>query len=324
MLDFISSFLYSVIRISTPIIFVAICSTLSAQAGLLNMAGESMMLAASLTGVIFSALFQNVWMGIFCGVLMAVLITLVICFAAFVMKVDLYLMSISMNMALGGASVFVMWVLTGTKANTAGAIKSLALGNVDIPLIKDIPILGSILSGHNVFTYLAILMTVLVWFLLFRTKLGLRMRAIGQNPQAAESVGINTKKTYTIAFMIAAAVGAFGGMYLSMGYQSFFSKGLTGNRGFIGMAAATIGNAQPFGALIMSFIFGLAYAASNYLQPVVNDSYLLMSLPFVLSTVIYLFISGYRSNAEKRMLKKKIKQLTRLQTSAPEKTAAKG
>lgn len=313
MLEYISNFLYSVIRISTPIIFVAICSTISAQAGLLNMAGESMMLVASLSGVIFSAMFQNVWVGILCGMLMSMLITLILCFAAFVMKVDLYLMSISMNMALGGGVVFVMWVLTGTKANTAGAINGLALGNIDIPLIKDIPILGSILSGHNVFTYLAILMTVAVWFLLFRTKLGLRMRAIGQNPQAAESVGINTKKIYTIAFLIAAAVGAFGGMYLSMGYQNFFSKGLTGSRGFIGMAADTIGNSQPFGALVMSFVFGLAYAISNYLQPVINDSYLLMSIPFLLSTVIYLIISGYRSGAEGRRLKKKAQQLAKLE-----------
>ena len=207
-MEFIANVIYSIIRISTPIIFVAICSTISAQAGLLNMAGESMMLVASLAGVIFSAMFQNVWLGILCGMLGAMVIVLIICFAAFYMKVDLYLMSISMNLAMGGGVIFVMWVLTGTKANTAGSIPSLALGNIDIPIIKDIPILGSILSGHNVFTYMAILMAVVVWFLLFKTKLGLRMRAIGENPAAAEAVGINTKRIYTIAFLIAAAIGA--------------------------------------------------------------------------------------------------------------------
>ena len=315
MLDFISNFIYAVIRISTPIIFVAICSTLSAQAGLLNMAGESMMLAASLSGVIFSALFQNAWMGILAGASIAMLITLIICFAAFVMKVDLYLMSISMNMAIGGAVIFVMWVITGTKANTAGAINSLTLGNIDIPIVKDIPFLGAIISGHNIFTYIALLMALIVWFLLYHTKLGLRMRAIGQNPKAAESVGINTKKIYTVAFLIAAAIGAFGGMYLSMGYQSFFSKGLTGSRGFIGMAASTIGNNDPFGALVMSFVFGLAYAGSNYLQPIINDAYLLMALPLILSTVIYIVISAWRSGAEERMMKKKIRQLEQIETN---------
>ena len=312
-MEFITNVIYSIIRISTPIIFVAICSTISAQAGLLNMAGESMMLVASLAGVIFSTMFQNVWLGILGGMLSAMVIVLIICFAAFYMKVDLYLMSISMNLAMGGGVIFVMWVLTGTKANTAGSIPSLALGNIDIPIIKDIPILGSIISGHNVFTYMAILMAVVVWFLLFKTKLGLRMRAIGENPAAAEAVGINTKRIYTIAFLIAAAIGALGGMYLSMGYQSFFSKGLTANRGFIGMAAATIGGNQPFGALLMSFVFGVAYATTNYLQPYISDAYLLQSVPFILCTVVYLVISGYRSTAETRKIRRNRARLEKLQ-----------
>lgn len=314
MLEFISSVIYAIIRISTPIIFVAICSTISAQAGLMNMAGESMMLVASLAGVCFSALFQNVWLGILGGMVSAMIVVLIICFAAFYMKVDLYLMSISMNLAMGGGVIFVMWTLTGTKANTAGNIASLALGNIDIPLIKDIPFLGAIVSGHNVFTYLAIVMAVVVWFLLFKTKLGLRMRAIGQNPEAAETAGINTRRIYTIAFLIAAAIGALGGMYLSMGYQSFFSKGLTANRGFIGMAAATIGGNQPFGALLMSFVFGIAYATTNYLQPYISDAYLLQSIPFILCTIIYLAISGYRSTAENRQIKKSRQRLEQLQS----------
>ena len=82
MLDFITSIIYAIIRISTPIIFVAICSTISAQAGLMNMAGESMMLVASLAGVVFSAIFQNVWLGILCGMLAAMICVLIICFAA--------------------------------------------------------------------------------------------------------------------------------------------------------------------------------------------------------------------------------------------------
>ena len=316
MLDFITSVIFAIIRISTPIIFIAICSTISAQAGLMNMAGESMMLVASLAGVVFSAIFQNVWLGILCGMLSAMVIVLIICFAAFYMKVDLYLMSISMNLAMDGGVIFVMWLLTGTKANTAGSIPSLALGSIDIPFIKDIPVLGAILSGHNIFTYMAIIMAVLVWFLLFKTKLGLRMRAIGQNPAAAEAVGINTKRIYTIAFLIAAAIGALGGMYLSMGYQNFFSKGLTANRGFVGMAAATVGNNMPFGALLMSFVFGLAYATTNYLQPYIPDAYLLQSIPFILCTVIYLLISGYRSTAESRQIKKNRQRLEAIQHEA--------
>ena len=303
MLEFVSNFIYSLIRISTPLIFVSICSTISQQAGLLNMAAEAMMLTASLGGVLFSAWTQNVWLGILGGAMTAVLIALFLCFATFVMKVDLYLMSISLNMALLGGTVFVVYLVTGTKATTAGVIKSLALGNVNIPFIKDIPFIGSILSGHNVFTYLSIVMVFVVWFLLFRTKIGLRMRAVGQNPQAAESVGINPRRIYTLAFALAAFVGSFGGMYLSMGYQNFFIRNITANRGFIGLAAATIANGMPIGSMLMSFVFGLAYAVTNYLKPYVVDQYFLTALPFIMIVVLYFIMSFWRSKQADRLLK---------------------
>lgn len=302
-MDYITNFIYSLIRISTPIIFAALCSTISQQAGLLNMAAESMMMTAALGGVLFSAWFQNVWLGILCGMGCAVLIALFLCFATFIMKVDLYLMSISLNMALMGGTIFVVYLTTGTKMTTAGVIQSLSLGNIDIPFIKDIPIIGAILSGHNVFTYLALIMVFLVWFLLFKTKIGLRIRASGQNPRAVESVGINPRKIYTLAFVLAAIVGSLGGMYLSMGYNNFFIRNITANRGFIGMAASTIGNGMPVGATVMSFVFGLAYAITNYVKPYIADSYFLSALPFLLIIILYFVVSAYRSRDEERRLK---------------------
>jgi simple sugar transport system permease protein len=309
MAEYIANFFYSVIRMSTPLIFVALCSCISQQAGLLNMAAEAMMLTSSLAGVLISAVCQNVWLGILGGALCSVLIALFLCWATFKMKVDLYLMSISLNMALIGGTVFVVYLVTGTKASTAGVVKSLALGNINIPLIKNIPFIGTILSGHNAFTYIALLMVFIVWFLLFRTKLGLRIRASGQNPQAAESVGINPRKIYTLAFALAAFVGSFGGMYLSMGYQNFFIRNITANRGFIGLAAATIANGMPIGATVMSFVFGVAYAVTNYLKPYIVDQYFLTALPFILIIVMYFLMSWWRSKRDERLRKENLKRL---------------
>ncbi len=293
MAELITNFIYSLIRIATPIIFVALSSAISQQAGLLNMAAEAMMLTSSLAGVLFSAMFQNVWLGILGGVLASVVLALFLCWASFVMKVDLYLMSISLNMALVGGTVFVVYLITGTKNTTAGVVQSLALGNIDIPFVKDIPIVGAIFSGHNLFTYIALAMTFFVWYLLFRTKLGLRIRALGQNPQAVESVGINPRKIYTLSFVLAAAIGSLGGMYLSMGYQAFFIRNITANRGFIGMAAATIADGMPAGSLFMSLVFGLAYAITNYLKPYIVDAYFLSALPFLLIIIFYFVMSAY-------------------------------
>ena len=309
MLEYVSNFIYSLIRISTPLIFVAACSTISQQAGLLNMAAEAMMMTSSLAGVLFSAWTQNVWLGILGGAMVSVLLALFLCFATFIMKVDLYLMSISLNMALLGGTVFVVYLVTGTKASTAGVVKSLALGNLNIPIIQDIPFIGTILSGHNLFTYFSIIMVFLVQFLLFHTKIGLRMRAVGQNPQAAESVGINPRKIYTLAFALAAFVGSFGGMYLSMGYQNFFIRNITANRGFIGLAAATIANGMPIGSMLMSFVFGLAYAVTNYLKPYIVDQYFLTALPFIMIVILYFIMSYWRSKQAERLMKANRKRL---------------
>lgn len=300
MLDTIAEFIYAAVRIATPVIFISICSAISQQAGLLNMVGETMMLTASLMGVLFSAWCHNVWLGILGGALSAVLIVVLLCAAAFIMKIDLYLMSISLNMAIGGATVFVIFLLSGGKASTTGVVDSLTLGNWSLPLIEKIPFVGKALSGHNGFTYIAIAMTFAVWFLLYKTKLGLRIRAVGQNPKAAESVGIDTRKIQTVAFAVASFVGAFGGMYLSMGYQNFFIRNITGGRGFLGVASSTIANAQPFGSALISIIIGFAYSFNNTLKTVFHESNVLLAIPYLLIVVIYFTLSGVRAAQTRR------------------------
>lgn len=320
MLDQIVSFLFSMIRISTPIMFVATCAVISERAGLLNMAAESMMLMSALIGVIMSAVTQSLWIGILCGSISSVLVTLFLCFASFVMKVDLYLMSIAMNLALSGATVYIMYMTTGVKSNTAATFASKVMPNISIPIIRDIPILGAILSGHNGFTYIAFLMVLAVWFLLFKTKIGLRIRAVGQNPQAVESIGINPRLIYTLAFCIAAVIASFGGMYLSMGYQSFFIRDITGGRGFIGMSASTIANANPGMAAAVSVVFGLAEAVTNYLKVYIADTHLLSAMPYMIMTVLILLLSAVRRQKQLHLERENKKRLAQHSVLEQERT----
>ena len=311
--EWITSFLFSVIRISTPLMYVALCAVVSQQSGLLNMAAESMMLASALTGVIFSAVSQNLWVGILCGMFFAVLVTLFLCFATFVMKVDLYLMSIAMNTAMIGGTIFVMYALTGVKSNTAAFYKSLSMPAVDIPLVKDIPVLGAILSGHNGFTYIAVGMIFAVWFLIFKTKTGLRMRAVGQNPKAAESVGINPRFIYTLSFVIASMIASLGGMYLSMGYQKFFIREITGARGFIGMSASTIANANPFYAAAVSLVLGLSEAITNNLKVYITDAQLLSAIPHMLTIALIMLLAAIRLYRQNRIQRENRVKLLKMQ-----------
>ncbi|MEI3362817.1 MAG: hypothetical protein V8R75_09835 [Oscillospiraceae bacterium] len=177
----VATFLFSAIRVSTPLVFAAIAAVITQQAGLLNMAVESMMLSAALAGVMISGATQSAILGVLGGVFFAVLIAMVIWYSAFILKCDLYLVSISMNAGLVGGTVFVMYLATKQKANTIGFVMSQTVGTLDIPILKDIPFFGKVLSGQNLMTYVAVVAVFVTWFLIYKTKMGLRIRSVGEN-----------------------------------------------------------------------------------------------------------------------------------------------
>ena len=139
------------------------------------------------------------------------------------LKAEIFLTGLMMNMIASGATVFIMYMLTKDKGTTT-KLKSLVFPQVQLPVIKDIPFVGEVVSNHNILTYLAFLSVALVWFFINRTKLGIRIRAVGENPKAAESVGINIIRTQVTALLICGFLASLGGMYLSMGYVSWFSR----------------------------------------------------------------------------------------------------
>lgn len=285
----IIKFLYVIIRLTTPLLYGTMAACVTRKAGLQNMAVESMMLASALTGVLVSAFTQNIWIALLAGVLAAVLITLIISICGFILKCDLYLVGIAMNTGLVGATVFVMYLFTGSKANTASVLPSLAVRNWDIPILKDIPILGEILSGHSVFTYFAFVAVVLVWFFIYRTKAGLRIRAVGENPQAAESVGISPKKIYFFSFAISGVLASLGGMFMSMSYLSWFARDMVAGRGMIAMSAMNIASGEPFTAALASFMFGASDAFANQMQLWGLPAQLISAFPYFF-TIFLLFV----------------------------------
>lgn len=291
-MDLIAKFLFSVIRVSTPLIFGALAACVTRKAGLLNLAIESMMLASALTGVLVSGATQSLTLGLLTGFAAAVAIVMILSYFAFVLKCDLYLTSIAMNTALIGGTVFVMFLATGQKAYTAQDVESKFVGNWNIPLIKNIPFLGDIISGHNILTYVAFAMIALVWFFLYKTKTGLRIRSVGENPQAAESVGISPRKIYFLSFGLSGLIAALGGMYMSMGYLTWFARDMIAGRGFISMSAMNIASGEPVGAASAAILFGSADALSNYMQMGHFPSEFLSMFPYI-CTIVILVVSSF-------------------------------
>lgn len=293
-IEAICEFLFSVIRVTTPLFFVAMATLVTRKAGLLNMASESMMLAAALTGVLVSGETQSLAIGVAAGLVASAAVAFIISYSAFILKTDLYLTCIATNTALAGATVFVMYLATGDKMYTVQSVASKAFGNVDIPLLKDIPLLGSIFSGHNVLTYVSVVGVVIMWFFLFKTRLGLRIRSVGENPKAAESVGIKPTKIYFISFLVCSVYAGLGGIYMSMGYMNYFLRDMMAGRGFIGMSAMNVSGARPFLSMLTSLMFGFSQALSNYMQLSNIPSEIVSMLPYIATVLILIIASSVR------------------------------
>ncbi len=288
--EFVMEFISSVLRMSTPLILVGMAAVIGAKANILCVAYEGMMLFAALGGVMGSAYSQNLFVGILCGLAASIAVAAI--FAYFVLYLDAkpLLTGLALNMLATGGTVYAVYLLTGMKQNTSN-LMSLKFPVVHIPLVEDIPVLGDIISGHNLMIYLALISVAAVWFLIHKTRLGLRIQAVGQNPDAAASVGINVRKIKFTACILSGILAAFGGMYLSMGYLPYFTTGMAAGRGFIAIAAQNMGVGNPILTMIFSIMFGFAMAVGNVAQSFRMPSQFASMAPYLL-TIISMWLMG--------------------------------
>ena len=277
---FTTEFAFMVFRVTTPILFTALGAMISRRAGIMNISLEGMMLAGALFGVIGSTYTQSVLAGVACAVASSLALSLI--FAYFVLKLrsDLILTGIALNLMASGGTVFLLSVLCGDKG-VSTSMNSLVVPSVDIPVIKDIPVLGEIISGHNLLTYGALLSVAVVYLLINKSPMGLRIRSVGENPDAAESVGISVIRTRFTALIITGILSGLGGALMSMGYVSWFARDMAAGRGYIALAAQNLGNATPLGTCLASFLFGVADALSSSLQVLSVPAEFIQMIPYV-------------------------------------------
>jgi simple sugar transport system permease protein len=231
-----------------------------------------------------SAYTGNVWIAVLAGIVSGVFMALILGVFHIHFQSDLFIAGLAVNLMASGGTVFLLYILTGDKGNSA-SVKSLSVPNVNIPLIKDIPFIGQILSGFPVFTYLAFLSVILVHIFLYRTRFGTHLRAVGENPEAATSLGLNVKRTRMIALALSGVLASLGGMNLSMAYLQLFQKEMANGRGWIGIAAVHLGAWKPLGVMLASILFGFADAVSNQLGSLNIPSQLVQTIPYITTVV---------------------------------------
>lgn len=303
-LVFSAQFLYAVLRVTTPILFAAMAALITNKASVFNIALEGIMLMAAFTGVVVSAFTQSCILGLLAGVIAGVIIALILGYFGLKLKTNIILAGIALNLMASGGTVFLLFLITKDKGIST-SLKSMVLPRITLPLINKIPILGTILSGHNVLTYVSLLSVVFIYYLLYKTPLGTKIRAVGENEDAADSVGISVMKIKYIALAISGVLAGLGGVYMSMGYVSWFSTNMTAGRGFISIVAAAMGGDTPLGTFLASLLFGFADALSNSLSSFNIPPEFIQALPYITTIFGLVIYSSKKISKENKIRREK-------------------
>ncbi|MDD7542877.1 MAG: ABC transporter permease [Peptoniphilaceae bacterium] len=298
-------FFFSVIRITSPILFATLGAVIVEKAGISNIGLEGTMMIAALFGSLV-AYWTSSWMiGLLTAILVGVLISLLMSLFAFRLQTDVILVGVAINMIGSGGTLFFVKVFTKLSegqamASTTSLITSnLQIPTIQIPLLAEVPILGPIFSGHSLLTYVAFLCVFLTWVLLYKTPLGLNLRSVGENPNAAASVGVSVSRIRYIAMMLSGVMAGLGGAFLSMSYAMGWSQDMVAGRGFIALAAQSMGNGEPFGSFLATLLFGGAQAFGIKLSAIGLDSNLASPIPYLI-TILGLVIFALKKRAAQK------------------------
>jgi general nucleoside transport system permease protein len=297
------NFYANIIAVTPPILLASLGCAVAQKANVTNMGMEGIMLVSSFVGVICSAYIggPNPWLELVVGIVVGGLLGLVVAYFHLKLKVDIVLVGIAMNLIGSGGTAFFMYVFTGDRSST-NSLNSGVLPQLNLTFLQDIPVIGPILGSQNILTWLSFLLIGVISFLLFKTKLGLRIRAVGENANAAESVGISSVKVKTIALLISGMIGGMGGVYMSAVYVSYFAKGIVAGRGFIGLAACSMGDANPLATSLSAILFGFFYALSNFARNTGISDNLVKMWPYVATVIGVVLYSINKTNQEKKRL----------------------
>jgi general nucleoside transport system permease protein len=240
---------------SVPLTLGALSGILSERAGVVNIAIEGMMLAAAMTGCIVASASDNLWLGLVTAILTGMLLALFHAILSIRYKVDQVISGVVINIFSVGITSFISakFLQEFGELNNSGIFPTWS-----IPGLARIPFLGGILFETNLFTYAMYGLLVLVHLALFYTRWGLRTRAVGEHPRAADTLGINVFRTRYVAVLLSGMMAGLAGAYFTLGSVGRFDEVMTAGRGFISLAAVIFGNWNPFGAFGASLIFGFA------------------------------------------------------------------
>lgn len=286
---FNSSLIYSTFRASTPIIYAALCATITQQANILNVGTEGIMLIGAFTAVSVSY-FTGSWVfGVIAAMIAGLIITGIMALGHLKFSADITAIGMGINLFALAITKFLMQVFfktNGTFSNPG----IIPIPRVHLPFLENIPGLGTILNDWSLTEWFVIPFILLLQFFIYKTVYGLRLRSVGQFPLAAKTAGIDPMKIKFQALLFSGLVGGLAGAHLSLGYSAQFVENMTSNRGFMGVAAMYFGGANPVLVSVGCLLFGFADSIGARLQAYGLPSQFVLMMPYLV-TVLILSIS---------------------------------
>ena len=281
MTNFLTDYLVASLRLSVPLAFAALGGLLSERSGVLNIALEGMLLSGAFASAVGAFFTGNSWVGILLAIFIGGLVGILHAYLCVTLRVDQLVSGLAINLTAAGLTSFWARILFNS-----GQAQSLPTINIiGIPGLKNIPILGELIFNEDPLVYLLFLLIPILTYILFRTSIGLSLRAVGEYPRAADTAGISVKLVRYVAVTLSGCLAGLGGAYLALVHVKFFVEDMSAGKGFIALAALIFGRWHPVSTFFACLLFGATEALQLRIQAFnLNIPYqFLVMLPYLIA-----------------------------------------
>lgn len=294
-MSLIGNILYDTIYHSTPILLAVLGGLFAYKANVLNIGLEGMIMMGAFSSSLSIMLFGNYYIGLVFAIGCTLMVGMIFSFFSITLKSNFIITGFGLNILVAAIGTFTLKFMRLANINISQIVNVNQM-KIHFPVIKDIPIVSSLVSGHTMITYLAFLMIVVVYMILYKTRYGVHLRVVGENEEAAKSVGLKGEALKYSAILIGAVLCALAGVNLSAERMGLYTDNMVAGRGFIAIAAIYCGKAHPVKSSMYAVVFGLARSlAINFGLYAGPISGLFDMIPYIMIVMVLFFVSSVES-----------------------------
>ncbi len=287
------------LRLTALLLFACLAGLFSERSGIFDIGLEGKLLGAAFAAGAGAAVTGSAWLGLLCGIGVSVVLSLMHGLASITFRGNQIISGVAINFLAAGMAILFGQAWFGRGGNTPSVTGAAKFNDISLPLVdtlNNVPVIGmlyrELISGHTILVYIAFAFVPLTWFILFRTRFGLRLRAVGECPEAVDTAGISVIWLRYRAVIICGILCGFGGAYLSISQNSFFVRDMSAGKGFVALAALIFARWMPFNALVSCLLFGILEASAIAFQGITIPGIgeipvqFIQALPYILTVIL--------------------------------------